>query len=197
MDRADAQARLAGRAAAASCSDLRAGHARPRQADRRSIDAAARRSTCVAQCVDQRDPARRATSSIQDGSFTTGVENYKEFWYALVGLAGEGQNFDGNGTYVRFQTGGGSQHGLAGQARPGDAPAPTAADGNAARRPPLGNAARQRARASAPPLPTSNVPLLHAARRPATSTATRRAAKAGRRPASLGGRPRTRKAASK
>jgi phospholipid/cholesterol/gamma-HCH transport system substrate-binding protein len=45
---------------------------------------------------------------IQD-EFTTGVENYKEFFYALVGLSGEGQNFDGNGMYVRFQTGGGSQ----------------------------------------------------------------------------------------
>jgi phospholipid/cholesterol/gamma-HCH transport system substrate-binding protein len=39
--------------------------------------------------------------------FTTGEENYKEFFYSLVGLAGEGQNFDGNGQYVRFQTGGG------------------------------------------------------------------------------------------
>ena len=27
----------------------------------------------------------------------------------MVGLAGEGQNFDGNGAYVRFQPGGGSQ----------------------------------------------------------------------------------------
>jgi hypothetical protein len=27
----------------------------------------------------------------------------------MVGLAGEGQNFDGNGPYVRFQPGGGSQ----------------------------------------------------------------------------------------
>jgi virulence factor Mce-like protein len=41
--------------------------------------------------------------------FTTGVENYKEFFYTLVGLAGEGQNFDGNGMYVRFQPGGGTQ----------------------------------------------------------------------------------------
>ncbi|HEX2411919.1 MAG TPA: MlaD family protein [Solirubrobacteraceae bacterium] len=45
---------------------------------------------------------------IQD-EFTTGVENYKEFFYTLVGLSGEGQNFDGNGMYVRFQPGGGSQ----------------------------------------------------------------------------------------
>ena len=59
-------------------------------------------SACATSCC------RRATSSIND-EFTTGEENYKEFFYALVGLAGEGQNFDGNGMYVRFQTGGGSQ----------------------------------------------------------------------------------------
>jgi phospholipid/cholesterol/gamma-HCH transport system substrate-binding protein len=46
---------------------------------------------------------------INDGQFTSGVENYKEFWYTLVGLAGEGQNFDGNGMSVRFQVGGGAQ----------------------------------------------------------------------------------------
>jgi phospholipid/cholesterol/gamma-HCH transport system substrate-binding protein len=41
--------------------------------------------------------------------FQTGRENYKDFFYAMAGLAGEGQNYDGNGIYVRFQTGGGSQ----------------------------------------------------------------------------------------
>jgi virulence factor Mce-like protein len=46
---------------------------------------------------------------IQDGQFTSNKENYKEFWYAMVGLAGESQNFDGNGQYVRFAVGGGSQ----------------------------------------------------------------------------------------
>jgi virulence factor Mce-like protein len=46
---------------------------------------------------------------IEDGPLTTGKENYKEFWYAMVGLASEGQNFDGNGMYVRFQPGAGSQ----------------------------------------------------------------------------------------
>jgi phospholipid/cholesterol/gamma-HCH transport system substrate-binding protein len=46
---------------------------------------------------------------IQDGPLTTGIENYKEFWQALVGLSGESQNFDGNGQYTRFQPGGGSQ----------------------------------------------------------------------------------------
>jgi len=44
---------------------------------------------------------------LQDGPFTTGEENYKEFWNALVGLSGEGQNFDGNGMYVHLQPGGG------------------------------------------------------------------------------------------
>ena len=44
---------------------------------------------------------------IQDGNLTTGVENYKEFFQSLVGLTGESQNFDGNGSYTRFQTGGG------------------------------------------------------------------------------------------
>jgi phospholipid/cholesterol/gamma-HCH transport system substrate-binding protein len=53
---------------------------------------------------------------IQDGGATTGVENYKEFLYTLVGLAGEGQNFDGNGTYVRFQIGGGAKTFQTGQA---------------------------------------------------------------------------------
>ena len=46
---------------------------------------------------------------IKDANLTSGVENYKEFWYAMVALAGESQNFDGNGQMVRFQVGGGSQ----------------------------------------------------------------------------------------
>jgi hypothetical protein len=46
---------------------------------------------------------------INDGPLTSGAENYKEFWYTMVALAGEGQNWDGNGIYVRFQPGGGTQ----------------------------------------------------------------------------------------
>jgi phospholipid/cholesterol/gamma-HCH transport system substrate-binding protein len=58
---------------------------------------------------------------IQDGPLTTNAENYKEFWYTMVGLAGEGQNFDGNGMYVRFQPGGGDQTvSLGGAAGPAD-----------------------------------------------------------------------------
>ncbi len=44
---------------------------------------------------------------IDDGPLSSGVENYKELFYGAVGFAGEGQNFDGNGSYVRFQPGGG------------------------------------------------------------------------------------------
>jgi phospholipid/cholesterol/gamma-HCH transport system substrate-binding protein len=44
-------------------------------------------------------------TKIQDGSSTSGVENYKEFWYSLVGLSGLGQSFNGNGTVARFLVG--------------------------------------------------------------------------------------------
>jgi phospholipid/cholesterol/gamma-HCH transport system substrate-binding protein len=54
--------------------------------------------------------------------FQTGRENYKDFFYAMAGLAGEGQNFDGNGGYVRFQTGGGSQSVSLGPGTAGAAP---------------------------------------------------------------------------
>ena len=55
---------------------------------------------------------------IDDGDLSTGVENYKEFWQALVGLSGESANFDGNGQYTRFQTGGGTQMLSTGQVDP-------------------------------------------------------------------------------
>jgi phospholipid/cholesterol/gamma-HCH transport system substrate-binding protein len=56
-----------------------------------------------------RDVVLPAGDVVIEDEFTTGVENYKEFFYTLVGLSGEGQNFDGNGMYVRFQTGGGAE----------------------------------------------------------------------------------------
>ena len=34
-------------------------------------------------------------------ALATGKANYKEFWYAMAGLAGESQNFDGNGAFIR------------------------------------------------------------------------------------------------
>jgi phospholipid/cholesterol/gamma-HCH transport system substrate-binding protein len=41
-------------------------------------------------------------AKLQDGTSTSGVEDYKEFWYSLVGLNSIGQNFDGNGTSAQF-----------------------------------------------------------------------------------------------
>ena len=47
---------------------------------------------------------------IDDGDLSSGTEVSKEFWHAMVGIATEGQNFDGNGHFVRLHPGGGSQH---------------------------------------------------------------------------------------
>jgi phospholipid/cholesterol/gamma-HCH transport system substrate-binding protein len=46
-------------------------------------------------------------TKLQDGPRTSGVEDYKEFWYTLAGLSGLGQSFDGNGTLNRFLVGSG------------------------------------------------------------------------------------------
>ncbi len=46
---------------------------------------------------------------LDDGTLSTGVENYKEFFYALVGLSGEAENFDANGAMVRLNVAGGDQ----------------------------------------------------------------------------------------
>jgi phospholipid/cholesterol/gamma-HCH transport system substrate-binding protein len=48
-------------------------------------------------------------TKLQDGSSTTGVEDYKEFWYSLVGLDSIGQGFDGNGPFVRAMLGNAGQ----------------------------------------------------------------------------------------
>ena len=45
---------------------------------------------------------------LDDGQFSSGKPNYQEFWYAITGQAGEGQNIDGNGRYIRAQAGGGA-----------------------------------------------------------------------------------------
>ena len=46
---------------------------------------------------------------LQDGPSSTGVEDYKEFWYSLVGLNGIGQSFTGNGSTVKFLIGNSGQ----------------------------------------------------------------------------------------
>jgi phospholipid/cholesterol/gamma-HCH transport system substrate-binding protein len=40
-------------------------------------------------------------------AFSSGQPNYREAFYGFTSLAGESQNFDGNGPFVRFQSGGG------------------------------------------------------------------------------------------
>jgi virulence factor Mce-like protein len=47
-----------------------------------------------------------ANQTIND-QFSTGGPNYREFLYSLTNFAGAAQNFDGNGPYIRAQTGGG------------------------------------------------------------------------------------------
>ena len=44
---------------------------------------------------------------IDDGALSTGLRNYEEFFQSMVSLAGESENFDGNGTFARLQAGGG------------------------------------------------------------------------------------------
>jgi phospholipid/cholesterol/gamma-HCH transport system substrate-binding protein len=44
---------------------------------------------------------------IDDGALSTGLRNYEEFFQSMVSLAGESQNFDGNGSYARLEAGGG------------------------------------------------------------------------------------------
>jgi virulence factor Mce-like protein len=61
----------------------------------------------VSRCIA--DNVLPTTEVVIRDEFPTGMANYKDFFAALVGLAGESQNFDGNGQYVRFQPGGGSQ----------------------------------------------------------------------------------------
>jgi ABC-type transporter Mla subunit MlaD len=39
---------------------------------------------------------------VDDGAHSTGKENYKEFWYSVVGMASESQTFDGNGPMLRL-----------------------------------------------------------------------------------------------
>jgi ABC-type transporter Mla subunit MlaD len=44
---------------------------------------------------------------VSDGSASTGVPNYQEFWYAMAGQAAEGQGADGNGNFLRIGAAGG------------------------------------------------------------------------------------------
>jgi ABC-type transporter Mla subunit MlaD len=54
-----------------------------------------------------------------NGRFSSDQEAYKSFWFGLVGLAGESQNFDGNGQFLRAQPGGAEDTQAGGSANPG------------------------------------------------------------------------------
>jgi phospholipid/cholesterol/gamma-HCH transport system substrate-binding protein len=57
---------------------------------------------------------------IDDGAHSAGVENYKELWYAMVGQAGEGAGFDGNGSFLRLLASPGSLNIQSGKTNYGD-----------------------------------------------------------------------------
>jgi ABC-type transporter Mla subunit MlaD len=86
---------------------------------------------------------------IQDPPLTTGLQAYQELFQSAVGLAGTGQNFDGNGRYVRSTAAGGADR-VATGSLPGGGPL----YGNAVL-PPLGT--RPAYPGSAPPL-VSTIP---------------------------------------
>jgi hypothetical protein len=58
---------------------------------------------------------------VSDPPLTTGLQLYQELFQSAVGLAGIGQNFDGNGRYVRSAAGGGSDR-VATASLPGGGP---------------------------------------------------------------------------
>ena len=43
---------------------------------------------------------------VDDGKLSANTENYKEFFHAMVGMAGEAAGFDGNGGFIRLQASG-------------------------------------------------------------------------------------------
>ncbi len=63
--------------------------------------------TKTSRCVS--DVLVPAGDEVITDQFGTGQPVYREGIYGFVDLAGESQNFDGNGPYVRFQSGGGPQ----------------------------------------------------------------------------------------
>ena len=98
----------------------RAGRARPRAADRRRRSTSLPQANLLSRCA--RDVLLPTGDVVIRDEFSTGRENYKELFYSMVGLAGEGQNFDGNGMYVRFQTGGGTNEVSVGRSNLGNPP---------------------------------------------------------------------------
>ena len=59
----------------------------------------------LARCVN--DVLIRTGDLVINDQFDAGVPNFKEFLYSTVNFNGESASFDGNGPYLRFQSGGG------------------------------------------------------------------------------------------
>jgi phospholipid/cholesterol/gamma-HCH transport system substrate-binding protein len=64
-------------------------------------------SNALARCVTH-NLVPTGNTVIQDPPLTSGVPVYQELLESAVGIAGAGQNFDGNGRYLRSSPGGGS-----------------------------------------------------------------------------------------
>jgi ABC-type transporter Mla subunit MlaD len=64
-------------------------------------------TTALSQCSNKVLIPTANAQITADANWTTGQPNFYEFFYGLVNLAGAGQGFDGNGPYLRLQTGGG------------------------------------------------------------------------------------------
>ena len=174
VDRAGAPARVARPSSAASCRTCSPTTADLAHAHRRDAQAAAA-GRPARQVRDQRDPADRRHQDRTTAPLTTGAENYKEFWYTMVGLAGEGQNFDGNGMYVRFQPGGGDQTISTGKRRAATRTSTLFANAVADPDRHAPRVHRASARRTSPTCPaTSSRSRTSTARRPARPTAARR-----------------------
>ncbi len=66
-----------------------------------------KQSGLLARCVT--NTLEPAGNIVVNDPFSTGHSNFDDFFYSLAEQAGESQNFDGNGQYLRLQAGGGPQ----------------------------------------------------------------------------------------
>jgi phospholipid/cholesterol/gamma-HCH transport system substrate-binding protein len=64
-------------------------------------------TTSLARCLND-TVIPTGNEKVLDPPVTTGLKDYQELLQAAVGLASDGQNFDGNGRYLRTTVGGGS-----------------------------------------------------------------------------------------
>ena len=63
--------------------------------------------TALSRCSTKNLIPSADTTITADTQFGTGQPNFYELFYGLVNVAGAGQGFDGNGPYLRLQSGGG------------------------------------------------------------------------------------------